>query len=55
MEYIDTLENIHGETVEIYETGDGRGVVIFVETKTQHNAANVSAAIEKLYKMGFRF
>jgi hypothetical protein len=55
MEFIDRLVNFYDETADVYETENGNAVVILEGSRQQHNFVSVSAAIEKLYKMGYRF
>jgi hypothetical protein len=31
-EYIDSMENINGEIVEVYELNDGSSIAVFTET-----------------------
>lgn len=55
MEYIDRLENFYGEAADVYERDDGAGVIILEGSRKQHIFNNVETAINKLYKMGYRF
>lgn len=54
-EYIDSMENICGEVVDVYELNDGSSIAVFPETAEVISFSNVDAAFNKLYRMGFRF
>ena len=54
MEYLDTLENIHGEKIRLYQTNDGKIIVLF-EEHTTRKFSDIETATKVLYKAGFRF
>jgi nitrate reductase NapAB chaperone NapD len=55
MEYVDCMENFYGESVDIYENENGHAIVVFEGSRKQHIFETMEKAINKLYKMGYRF